>query len=132
MDHPIRLLCPWDSAGKNTGVGCHSFLRGSSRPRDRTHISALQADYSPLNHREALSNILKGHKGVICHRGKQIFASWRKKSLSDDSQPEEKEELLKGSENHQCSLSACSSALWLAGVIFHSFINHLMFCVHVP
>ena len=22
-----RLLCPWDSPGKNTGVGCHSLLR---------------------------------------------------------------------------------------------------------
>ena len=25
-----RLLCPWDSPGKNTGVGCHSLFRGSS------------------------------------------------------------------------------------------------------
>ena len=23
-----RLLCPWDSLGKNTGVGCHSLLQG--------------------------------------------------------------------------------------------------------
>ena len=23
---PARLLCPWDSPGKNTGVGCHSIL----------------------------------------------------------------------------------------------------------
>ena len=23
-----RLLCPWDSLGKNTGVGCHFFLQG--------------------------------------------------------------------------------------------------------
>ena len=23
-----RLLCPWNSLGKNTGVGCHSFLQG--------------------------------------------------------------------------------------------------------
>ena len=23
---PTRLLCPWDSPGKNTGVGCHSLL----------------------------------------------------------------------------------------------------------
>ena len=23
-----RLLCPWDSAGKNTGVGCHFLLKG--------------------------------------------------------------------------------------------------------
>ena len=22
-----RLLCPWDSPGKNTGVGCHFLLR---------------------------------------------------------------------------------------------------------
>ena len=22
----IRLLCPWDSPGKNTGVGCHALL----------------------------------------------------------------------------------------------------------
>ena len=25
---PTRLLCPWDSPGKNTGVGCHAFLQG--------------------------------------------------------------------------------------------------------
>ena len=23
-----RLLCPWDSPGKNTGVGCHAVLQG--------------------------------------------------------------------------------------------------------
>ena len=26
---PTRFLCPWDSSGKNTGVGCHFFLRGN-------------------------------------------------------------------------------------------------------
>ena len=25
---PIRLLCPWNSPGKNTGVGSHSLLQG--------------------------------------------------------------------------------------------------------
>ena len=30
---PARLLCPWKSPGKNTGVGCTSFPRGSSWPR---------------------------------------------------------------------------------------------------
>ena len=25
---PSRLLCPWDSPGKNTGVGCHVLLQG--------------------------------------------------------------------------------------------------------
>ena len=36
---PTRLLCPWDSPGKNTGVGCYSSSRGSSQPRDQTHIA---------------------------------------------------------------------------------------------
>ena len=25
---PARLLCPWDSPGMNTGVGCHALLQG--------------------------------------------------------------------------------------------------------
>ena len=32
---PARLLCPWDSPGKNPGVGCHfagvQFRRGRSQ-----------------------------------------------------------------------------------------------------
>ena len=33
-----RLLCPWDSPGKNTGVGCHALLQGIflTQLRDRT------------------------------------------------------------------------------------------------
>ena len=26
--YPARLLCPWDSPGKNTGMGCHFLLQG--------------------------------------------------------------------------------------------------------
>ena len=36
MDYSPRLLCPWDSSGENTGVGCHTLLQGSSWPRDWT------------------------------------------------------------------------------------------------
>ena len=25
---PARLLCPWDSPGKNIGMGCHALLQG--------------------------------------------------------------------------------------------------------
>ena len=25
---PATLLCPWNFAGENTGVGCHSLLQG--------------------------------------------------------------------------------------------------------
>ena len=36
-----RLFCPWDSPGKNTGVGCHFLPRGSSWLGDQTHISCI-------------------------------------------------------------------------------------------
>ena len=26
--YPARLLCPWNSPGKNTGEGCHALLQG--------------------------------------------------------------------------------------------------------
>ena len=41
---PTRLLRPWDSPGKSTGVGCHSLLQGSSQPRIEPRSPALQAD----------------------------------------------------------------------------------------
>ena len=49
---PARLLCPWDSAGKNTGVGSIPFSKGSSQPRGWT--PALQADSLPPSHTGAL------------------------------------------------------------------------------
>ena len=38
---PTRVLCPWDFPGKNTGVGCHCLLQGSSQLRARTFISCI-------------------------------------------------------------------------------------------
>ena len=43
-----RLLCPWDSPVKNTGVGCHFFLQGIFWPRDGTHVSCIGRQ--TLNH----------------------------------------------------------------------------------
>ena len=35
---PTRLLCPWDSPGKNTGVGCH-FLLQCMKVRSESEIA---------------------------------------------------------------------------------------------
>ena len=40
-------LCPWNSPGKNTGVGCHALLQGifstqiSKNPGNQTHVSYI-------------------------------------------------------------------------------------------
>ena len=36
-----RLLCRWAFPGKNTGIGCHFFLKGSSQTRHQIHISCI-------------------------------------------------------------------------------------------
>ena len=35
---PTRLLCPWDSPGKNTGVGCH-FLLHCMKVKSQSEVS---------------------------------------------------------------------------------------------
>ena len=48
---PIRLFCPWDFPGKNTGVGCHFLLQGIFPTQGlNPHFLHWQADSLPLNH----------------------------------------------------------------------------------
>ena len=50
----IKLLCPWDSPGKNTGVGCHSLLQGiiSTQWLNLGPLSLSLAGYSSWGHKE--------------------------------------------------------------------------------
>ena len=45
--YPARLLCPLDSPGKNTGVGCH-FLLQRNHPGIEPGSPALKADLLPI------------------------------------------------------------------------------------
>ena len=36
--HPTRLPCPWDSPGRNTGVGCH-FLLQCTKVKSESEVS---------------------------------------------------------------------------------------------
>ena len=58
---PTRLLCPWNSPGKNTGVGCHFLLQGIE-----PGSPVLQADLYHLSHQGSPSLI-------ICENYKLIF-----------------------------------------------------------
>ena len=50
---PARLLCPWDSPGKDTGVGCHALLQGTfPTQRSNPHLLHWQMDSLPLSHWE--------------------------------------------------------------------------------
>ena len=42
---PTRLLCSWNSPGKNTRVVAIPFSRGSSLPRDQTQVSCMAGGF---------------------------------------------------------------------------------------
>ena len=39
-----RLLCPWNSPGKNTGVGCHSLLQEVESRSPELKADSLQSE----------------------------------------------------------------------------------------
>ena len=46
---PTRLLCPWDSPGKNTGMGCCALLQGIFPTQGlNSHLLPYQAGSLPL------------------------------------------------------------------------------------
>ena len=75
------LLYPWDSLGKNTGVGSHSLLsRGSSLPRDLTWVSCTAGRLSLLSEPTGKPTMLPWPlptKTACGHR--VIVGEWREK-----------------------------------------------------
>ena len=51
---PARLLHPWDSPGKNTGMGCHVLLQGIFQTREsydgEFRMPLVLAQGSPISH----------------------------------------------------------------------------------
>ena len=64
---PTRLPCPWDSPGKNTGVGCHfllQFIKSESEVAQSCPTLSDPMDFSPLGssvHRIFQTRVLEWH-----------------------------------------------------------------------
>ena len=55
---PTKLLCPWNSPGKNTAVGCHSFLQGIfSTQGSNTGLWHCRYLFYHLSHQGSLSSV---------------------------------------------------------------------------
>ena len=46
---PTRLPCPWDSPGKNTGVGCHFLLQGMKVKSEREVAQSCPTLSDPMD-----------------------------------------------------------------------------------
>ena len=49
-DHmePVRLLCPWNSPGKNTGVGSHPLVQGIFLTQGSNLVSCVAGRFSTI------------------------------------------------------------------------------------
>ena len=70
-----RLLCPWDSLGKNTGMDCHALLQGIFPTQGlNPHLLCLlhwQVDSLPLSHLGS----------PLIHIYSWMFGDWTRLSL---------------------------------------------------
>ena len=46
---PTRILCPWDSPGKNTGVGCHFLLQCMKVKSEREVAQSCPTPSDPMD-----------------------------------------------------------------------------------
>ena len=62
LSGPTRVLCPWNSLGKNTGVGCHFLLQGVF-PTEGSNLGLLHC-------RQSLYHL--SHQGSPLHTGEPV------------------------------------------------------------
>ena len=82
---PTRLPCPWDSPGKNTGVGCHFLLQCMKVKSESEVAQSCPTLSDPMDcslQGSSVHGILGKSTGVGCHRllHKHVLGSKKKKS----------------------------------------------------
>ena len=93
---PVRLLCPWNFSGKNTGVGCYSILHGIFPPQGSNpgllhyrqilysliyqgspdYILVIASEHLVAQHNKYLSFTLNAHHGIAMMLCSTKIPSW--------------------------------------------------------
>ena len=81
---PSRLLCPWDSPGKNPAAGCHALLQGIFPAQVSNHVSAVSCVHYtqilyPLSH-QGNGHVTFKHTHFCCEEILQINTKIQKTS----------------------------------------------------
>ena len=91
---PIRLLCPWNSPGRNTGVGCNFFLQGifPSQGLNLALLHCRQILYHLNNQGRQMVNAFVVVLSLANARGKCLsrqvpVCSWHQRGMRKKVQP---------------------------------------------
>ena len=83
----LQILCPWDSPGKNTGVGCH-FLLQRIFPTQGLNPGLLhwQAGSLPLSHQGSPIWIIRSpDSSILATKGSGFLTVWDEFLVSSSS-----------------------------------------------
>ena len=73
------MVCPWNSPGQNTGVGCHSLLQGIVPTLElNSHLLHCKQILYHLSYQGSLINAYK----LIKHERTQWVGGWKREVLS--------------------------------------------------
>ena len=96
--YPTRLLCPWDSPGKNTGVGCHFFLQGIFLPQGLNlslfHLPALAGRFLTTGITWEVCDLADPSDTHVGPRDQWLFPQWLGFTWGDNCQPCARQSLL--------------------------------------
>ena len=71
---PTKLLCPWDSPGKNTGVGCHFHLQCMKVKSEREVAQLCPTLSDPMDHSPPGSSIHGSFQARVLEWGAIAFS----------------------------------------------------------
>ena len=73
---PTRLPCPWDSPGKNTGVGCHFLLQGIKVKSEREVAQLCLTLRDPMDCSLPVSSVHGIFQARVLEWGAIAFSDW--------------------------------------------------------
>ena len=124
---PTRLLCPWDSPGKNTGVGCHFLLHLITRIAHYDCYYVKQLPQCLEFDKCCGSFILKMYISI------SLKAQWVKISpgLSVSAQQVKNPWLIgREAETQKCGSFLRSGSAWQSGLWNRGTSSLIQFCTH--
>ena len=74
---PTRFPCPWDSPGKNTGVGCHFLLQCMKMKSEREVVQSCPTLCDPMNCSLPGSSIHGIFQARVLKWGAIALPTWR-------------------------------------------------------
>ena len=82
---PARLLCSWDSLGKNIGVGCHALLQGIFPTQGSNlcllHCRQILYGWAPRGAQRVYYSLINTHRGFLPSCPISELFLWQNKNL---------------------------------------------------